>query len=75
MKKYKVIIPITIALVIMLWAIARPYYVAGDCMEPAIKNGSYAYVNQISPFLRRHKINDIITFNYEGYNEPYNSDH
>jgi len=45
--------------------IAWPYYIAGDCMEPVVKDGSYAFVNRVAPYVREHKIGDIIVFTYE----------
>jgi len=45
--------------------IAWPYYIAGDCMEPAVKDGSYVFVNRMAPYIREHKIGDIIVFTYE----------
>ncbi len=65
-NQYKIVAVILVALIIVLWIAARPYRVAGDCMEPAIKDGQLCFVNQLSPFLRQYKVNDIITFDYEG---------
>ncbi|MEI8124523.1 MAG: signal peptidase I [Parachlamydiaceae bacterium] len=65
-KHYKVIALIVPLLTIVTWAIAHPYNVPGDCMEPAIKDGSHVFVNHISPYLRQYQIGDIIAFKHEG---------
>ena len=46
--------------------IAAPSYISGDCMEPAVKDGSYVFLNRITPYVRDCRINEIITFEYEG---------
>ena len=63
---YKTILPAILALAIVTWAFAHPYNVPGDCMEPAIKDGSHVFVNHMSPYLRQYRIGDIIAFNHEG---------
>ena len=65
-KHYKVIALVVPLLTIVTWAIAHPYNVPGDCMEPAIKDGSHVFVNHISPYLRQYQIGDIIAFKHEG---------
>ncbi len=60
------LILIVVALIIGVQAFAKPYHVPGDCMEPAIKDGQYIFVNRVSPYLRQHQIGDIIAFNHEG---------
>lgn len=63
---YKMIILIVVSLIVGVQAFAKPYHVPGDCMEPAIKDGSHVFVNHISPYLRQHQIGDIIAFKHEG---------
>ena len=63
---YKIIILVVSVLIIFTWAFAHPYIVPGDCMEPAIKDGSHVFVNHISPYLRRYQVGDIIAFKHEG---------
>ncbi|HNA62663.1 MAG TPA: signal peptidase I [Rhabdochlamydiaceae bacterium] len=63
---YKTILFAIIALTIVTWAFAHPYNVPGDCMEPAIKDGSHVFVNHVSPYIRQYRIGDIIAFNHEG---------
>jgi signal peptidase I len=65
-KNYKTIFFAIIALTIVTWAFAHPYNVPGDCMEPAIKDGSHIFVNHISPYLRQYQVGDIIAFKHEG---------
>jgi signal peptidase I len=65
-KRYKMIILVVSVLTIVTWAFAHPYNVPGDCMEPAIKDGSHVFVNHISPYLRQYQIGDIIAFKHEG---------
>ena len=63
---YKMIVLVVSVLTIVTWGFAHPYNVPGDCMEPAIKDGSHVFVNHISPYLRQYQIGDIIAFKYEG---------
>jgi|JI9StandDraft_1071089.scaffolds.fasta_scaffold38530_3 signal peptidase I len=65
-NNYKTIFLTFFSLIIVSWAFAHPYNVPGDCMEPAIKDGSHVFVNHISPYLRQYQIGDIIAFNHEG---------
>jgi signal peptidase I len=65
-NRYKMTIFVVSALTIVTWAFAHPYNVPGDCMEPAIKDGSHIFVNHVSPYLRRYRIGDIIAFKHEG---------
>ena len=61
---------IAIALGLMVYAgikvIAWPRHISGDCMEPAVKDGSYVFLNRLTPYIRAYKVNDIIFFNHEG---------
>ena len=65
-KHYKMIALVVPLLTFVTWAFAHPYNVPGDCMEPAIKDGSHIFVNHISPYLRQYQIGDIIAFKHEG---------
>src|SRR5579863_3530215 len=68
MKEKNMIKKILLMIVVFLliaWMFAWPHPVSGDCMEPAVKDGSYVFVNRIAPYLREYKIGDIVTFNYE----------
>lgn len=65
-NNYKTILFAIIALTIAKWTFAHQYNVPGDCMEPAIKDGSHVFVNHVSPYIRQHRIGDIIAFNHEG---------
>ena len=62
LKKFLFII---VTLLIIAWMFAWPYPICGDCMEPAVKDGSYAFVNRIAPYLREYKIGDIVVFRHE----------
>ena len=67
-NKYKIItftITTLITLTIVVMALARPYRVSGDCMEPAVIDGHLCFLNRISPHIRQYKIDDIILFNHE----------
>lgn len=66
MNNTKNIVLVISILTIATWAFAHPYNVPGDCMEPAIKDGSHVFVNHISPYLRKYQIGDIIAFKHEG---------
>ncbi len=61
----KKILLIAITLIVMAWAFAWPYPISGDCMEPAVKDGSYVFLNRTLPYLRQYKIDDIILFKHE----------
>ncbi len=63
---YKIIVLIVITLIIAVFAFARPYRVPGDCMEPAVKDGSSVFLNRTLPYLRQYQIGDIIGFKHEG---------
>lgn len=65
-RHYKMIVLVVFVLTVVTWAFAHPYNVPGDCMEPAIKDGSHVFVNHISPYLRQYQIGDIIAFKHEG---------
>jgi signal peptidase I len=65
-KHYKMITLVVSVLTVVTWAFAHPYNIPGDCMEPAIKDGSHVFVNHISPYLRQYQIGDIIAFKHEG---------
>lgn len=62
--KYK-IISILLLILIFTWIIARPYRISGDCMEPAIMDGRLYFANQLAPYIREYKIDDIIAFKHE----------
>jgi signal peptidase I len=70
-NKYKFIVLTVVVLIIVGWAIAAPFRVTGDgvepgdCMEPAVKDGQLCFVNRIAPYLRKWQRNDIIVLNYE----------
>lgn len=64
--RYKTVGFSVIALVVAVQAFAKPYYVPGDCMEPAIKDGQHVLVNRASPYLRQHQVGDIVAFQHEG---------
>lgn len=61
----KIIIFTIISLIIAVFALARPYRISGNCMEPAIKDGQLCFLNRVSSYLRRYQINDIILFKHE----------
>lgn len=63
--KYKFIIISFLILAIFSWVIARPHRISGDCMEPAITDGYLYFSNQLAPYLREYRIDDIITFTHE----------
>lgn len=62
----KKIILVAFIFIAALWAFAWPQYFVGDCMEPALKDKSYLFLNRALPYLRNYKIDDIVAFNYEG---------
>ena len=64
-KKYKIAMVAVISLTIILLALAKPYRVSGDCMEPSIKDGHLYFLNRVSPFIRQYQIGDIIVFKHE----------
>lgn len=51
--------------VVVFIALARPYRISGDCMEPAIKDGELYFLNRISPYVRQYQVGDIIVYMYE----------
>lgn len=66
MKKFVCRLSIIIALGLIIYlAIVRPYRVSGDCMDPAIKDGSLHFLNRTLPYLRQYKIGDIVVFKHE----------
>ena len=65
-NKYKIALLTIVTAVIITWAFARPYHFSGDCMEPTIKSGNTYFLNQMAPYLRPYRINDIIIFKHEG---------
>ncbi len=68
-NKYKIIVLVVILLIVIGLAfrmLANPYRVSGDCMEPTIMDGQLCFVNSLSPYLRKYRINDIVVFKHEG---------
>ena len=68
MNKYKIIIFTMIALIVLaiiFLGFARPHCVSGNCMEPAVKDGKLCFLNRISPYLRKYRLDDIILFKHE----------
>lgn len=63
--KYKFIFISLLILSICSWVIARPHKISGDCMEPAITEGHLYFSNQLAPYLKEYRIDDIITFTHE----------
>ncbi len=63
--KYKFIVVGLLILSICSWVTARPHRIFGDCMEPAITDGHLYFSNQLAPYLREYRIDDIITFTHE----------
>jgi len=62
----KVLLIISLAVVVFLgWLVAAPFYVYGDCMESAVKDESYVFVNRLIPYVRDYRLNDIIVFEHE----------
>lgn len=61
----KKIVLVVVVLICSAWLFAWPIKVSGDCMEPAVKDGSYVFINRIAPYFRTYKMDDIIIFNYE----------
>lgn len=56
----------TIVILIMIgigWS--QVYRISGDCMEPAIRDGHFYWVDRISPLLRQYQMGDIVTFKHE----------
>lgn len=67
MKKALKIISLFAAVVaILTFSVAKPYRIAGDCMEPAIADGKLYFLNRLSPYFCQYKAGDIIVFTYEG---------
>ena len=64
-KKYKIVALAAIILIIAGLMVATPYRIYGDCMEPAYQNGKLCFLNRLSPYLRKYRINDVIVFNHE----------
>ncbi len=63
--RYKIAIITGIILIVMRFALAEHYRLSGDCMEPAVKDGSSYFVNRISSYLRQYQTGDIIIFEHE----------
>jgi len=66
MNKNIIILLIIAALICAARGLIWPYYISGNCMDPAVKDGSYVFLSRIVPYLRAYKINDIVGFEYEG---------
>ncbi len=60
---------VLLSCITLVWLIARPYHMSGDCMEPAFKDGTTQFINQLAPYIRSSQLNDVIIFNYE--NKPW----
>ncbi len=63
---FKSILATLIAMIIVAWVCAWPWRVSGDCMEPAVKDGQYCFLNRLAPYLRQYQIGDIVLFKHEG---------
>jgi signal peptidase I len=64
-KKIIIFFSPVITLIIVALAFAWPYWISGDCMEPAVKDGQMCLVNRTLPYLRGYQIGDIILFKHE----------
>jgi len=60
----KKIILVVVTLIGTAWLFAKPYRTSGDCMEPAVKDGQFVFLNRVLPYLRQYKIGDIILFKH-----------
>jgi signal peptidase I len=59
------ILTLVILVIVAAVGLAKPYYLSGDCMEPTVRDGQWCFLNQVSPYLRKYRINDIILFTHE----------
>jgi len=65
-KKNYIFIALTILVLTVLFrAIAQPYRISGDCMEPAVADGKLRFLNRVLPYIRHYQAGDIIAFTYE----------
>lgn len=63
---YKKIMGVCIVLAVTIGvSFFRIYPVSGDCMEPAVKDGSICIGNRLLPFFRNYQVGDIIFFKQE----------
>jgi len=65
MNKYKIMGFTVISLIILVLAFARPHRISGNCMEPAVKDGQWCFLNRMAPYLRHYHIGDIVLFKHE----------
>ncbi|MBM3886798.1 signal peptidase I [Candidatus Dependentiae bacterium] len=64
-KKAILLVASAIILIIIFRALASPCRYTGDCMKPALKEGSLYFLNRLSPYFRSYRIGDIVVFKYE----------
>lgn len=64
-NKYTIIMLTLTTLIVTILVCARPYRISGDCMEPAVMDGQWCFLNRVLPYLRQHQIDDIILFKHE----------
>jgi len=49
-------------LYIIISVFAKPHYIHGNCMEPAVRDGSLRLVNYVYYKINRYRSGDIVTF-------------
>lgn len=65
MKTTYKIIGLIIVCLAASYAFVWPFQISGDCMEPAIQDGKWYFLNRGLPYLRHYRSGDIILFDYE----------
>lgn len=48
------------------FGLATPYHISGDCMEPAVKDGQWVFLNRLIPYLTSYRNGQIVAFTHEG---------
>ncbi|MFZ4115964.1 MAG: signal peptidase I [Chthoniobacterales bacterium] len=70
-KKIIVVVLLVVVFLFLYFFISKPYRVCGideeksDCMEPAIKDGQWCFVNHLYYMLNTYRAGDIIIFRHK----------
>ena len=65
-KKIKIGLIAVTCIIFIAWLFIWPYRTSGNCMEPAVKDGQFVFLNRMAPYIRHYQIGDIILFKHDG---------
>ena len=58
MKKFLLMLVLAGISIFIGRMIAAPSHISGDCMDSAVRDGGYVFLNRITPYLRDYRLTD-----------------